>query len=322
MDVRHTADARCVRLAGAGPAGSRARANRGVVPASGVAVSAERRSGLLTIDRVAIGYLAVSGALALAGGLKGLAIAAAHGLAIAAIYGLARRPMPASHLAVFLRLMYPIIATPLLYHEVALLSRFFHPDYFDGVVQGWEVAIFGSQVSQEASRWLPAFWLSEFLNLGYVAYYLIIPGLAIASQRFGGGVGLHRFAVSVALGFFVCYVWFILFPVVGPRYAFGPLEGALSDGRFNRIVRTILEGGSSKGTAFPSSHIAATCSAWIAAGREDRRVLWLMAVPVGALVLGTVYGGYHYAVDAAAGLAVTAAVMVAAPRLAAAASPV
>jgi membrane-associated phospholipid phosphatase len=276
-------------------------------------------SGLLAIDRVAIGYLALSGSLALTGGLPGLALASLHGAAILLILRLARRPLPSGRVATFVRLLYPVIATTLLYHEIFILNRFIFPDYFDPIVPGWELALFGSQLSQELAGRLPALWLSEFMTLGYLTYYFLIPLLGIAAWRAGGRAGFHRFAVSVALAFVVCYVWFILFPVMGPRYWYGALEGALSEGTFNRFARDLLESGSSKGTAFPSSHVAATCAAWVAAAREDLRPFFLASVPVATLAIGTVWGGYHYAVDASAGILVAAAVVSVAPRVAASA---
>ena len=68
---------------------------------------------------------------------------------------------------------------------------------------------------------------------------------------------------------------------------------------------------------FPSSHVAGTCAAWFAAAREDERPFFLAAVPVVTLVLGTVWGGFHYAVDAAAGLMIAGIALALAPRLAA-----
>ncbi len=270
----------------------------------------ERSARPLAIDRAAIGYLALSGLFALGGGRPGLMLAALHGLAIFLILRLARRPLPVGRVATFFRLLYPVIATPLLYHELSVLNRFYTAGYHDPVVQGWEVAVFESQISQHLAARLPALWLSEFLILGYLTYYFLIPGLAIAAWRAGGRAGFHRFAVTVFLAFVFCYVWFLLFPVMGPRYWFGALQGPLEEGTLYRFARDLLAGGSSKGTAFPSSHVAATCAAWIAAAREDARPFFLTAVPVVTLVIGTVWGGFHYAVDATAGLLV-AAVMVA-----------
>ena len=272
-------------------------------------------TGLLAIDRVAIAYAGVTGALSLAGGLKGAAFAALHVFVIFLIVRMSRRPLPRGQVATFFRLLYPVIATPLLYHELSYLNQFVVTGFFDPIVQRWEVAVFGSQISQEVAGWFPALWLSEFMTVGYLTYYFVIPLLAIGAWASGGRAGFHRLGVTVALAFAVCYTWFILFPVMGPRYWYGALEGALSEGSIYQFTSDLLAGGSSKGTAFPSSHVAGTCAAWFAAAREANRGFFLAAVPVVTLVLSTVWLGFHYAIDAAAGLVIAWIAFAVAPRL-------
>lgn len=274
-------------------------------------------TGLLAIDWVAIGYATLTGALSLAGGLRGAAFAALHALVILLIVMMSRRPLPRGQVATFLRLLYPVIATPLLYHELSYLNQFVITGFFDPMVQRWEVAIFGSQISQELAARYPALWLSEFMTVGYLTYYFVIPLLAVGAWASAGKAGFHRLGVSVALAFAICYTWFILFPVMGPRYWYGALEGALSEGSIYHFARELLAGGSSKGTAFPSSHVAGTCAAWFAAAREDERGFYLAAVPVVTLALSTFWVGFHYAIDAVAGLVIAWIAFAVAPRLAA-----
>src|SRR5258705_389345 len=53
---------------------------------------------------------------------------------------------------------------------------------------------------------------------------------------------------------------------------------------------------------FPSSHVAASLVSALCALRYQRRVGAIVAPIVAALVLATVYGGFHYAVDALVGV--------------------
>lgn len=270
----------------------------------------------LAIDRLFLGYAALTGGVAAAlGGPTGWGLAALHAVAILAVSGLGRRPPPSSGGARLLRIVYPVALTPLLYSELAFLNRLVTDGYLDGTVQAWEAALFGGQPSLSLSASLPAFPLSEFLHLGYVAYYLIVPIALLGVWRTRGGAALHRAAFAVAATFYLCYLVFTLFPVAGPRYAFEPIGGALSEGTLYGLVHAILEGGSSKGTAFPSSHIAASAAAVLAAGREDARWLWLLLVPEVALAVGTVFGRFHYAVDALAGVAFGVAAFLVTPTL-------
>ena len=70
---------------------------------------------------------------------------------------------------------------------------------------------------------------------------------------------------------------------------------------FPALVHDLLVAGAAKGAAFPSSHVAVAVVIWLLAWRLTRPVFWLLAAIVPALALVTVYGGFHYAVDSAAG---------------------
>ena len=64
----------------------------------------------------------------------------------------------------------------------------------------------------------------------------------------------------------------------------------------------VLASASSRGTAFPSSHVAASVVAAICALRFQGKLGWLVTALAVGLGLGAVYGGYHYGVDVAAGV--------------------
>ena len=73
-----------------------------------------------------------------------------------------------------------------------------------------------------------------------------------------------------------------------------------------RFAAWLLDRGDSWGAAFPSSHVAASV---VATGMALRywRPLGLVLLPFTAgLILAVVYGQFHYAVDALAGLMVAA----------------
>ena len=275
-----------------------------------------RAPGLLSVDVLAIAYLAATGVLALVSrSTTGLGIAAAHAAGIGAVIALGRLPRPRSSLLAFLRIAWPVALTPLFYMELATLNQLLFPGYYDAFVQRWEEALFGVQLSVKASDWIPSLWFSELLHVGYVSYYLVVPAALISAWTAGGRTGLERAAFTTALGFFLCYLCFAVFPVAGPRYDFPKISGPPSQGVVFGIVHQILESGSSKGTAFPSSHVAATLSAWLSAGAVNRRAFWLLAPFAIALTLGTVYGRFHYGVDAAAGIVFAVAAFLAAPPL-------
>lgn len=290
---------------------------------------------LLAVDVIALAYLVLTGAYA-ASSLEpaGVALAGAHAAAVVAVVWAAgrfgapgapgrrasgedagARPMSPRSVWRFVRLTWPVLLTPLLYHELSVLSQLHGPGYHDAAVQAWEEALFGVQLSAATSRWLSSRLLSELFHLGYLSYYLLVPGSAVVAYLAGGEEDLGRFAVATAAAFFFCYLWFAAFPVVGPRYLFAPPEGPPASATLYGATRALLEAGSSKGTAFPSSHVAATIAGWLVT-RHRARAWFLATAPlVLLLTLGTVYGGYHYGVDALAGVAVGVGAYLAVPRL-------
>ncbi len=274
-------------------------------------------TGLLAIDRVFLLYLGMTGVLAvLGGGVLGFGLGAAHAVAVLAVLGLARRPLPRNAGWRWLRLVYPVAATPfLLYPELRFLNRVITERLFDPTVQAWEQALFGRQLSMTFHEWLPDFTFSELLHLGYMSYYLLVPIALVGVYVTRGDAALHRAAFATAVVFLFSYFIFTLFPVAGPRYDFPAIGGEVAGGTFYQIVHTLLEAGSARGTAFPSSHIAASGVAVLAAGREDRRWSWTLMLPQITLALGTVYGRFHYGVDALAGAALMLVIWLAAPVL-------
>ncbi len=275
-----------------------------------------RSRGPLAVDYLTMAYLAATGVVALTSITGfGVGIAVLPLAAMGLIWWMASFTLPTNGFVLFFRLFYPVALTPLLYLELAPLNQLHVTGYFDPTVMMWEELLFGTQLAMVFSDWYGRLWFSEMLHLGYLSYYLIVPGAAVAAFLLKGPRALERASFTIALAFFVCYLCFSVFPVAGPRYDFPQIAGEASDGKLFLLVHTILESGSSKGTAFPSSHVAATMSAWFATGRESKRVFWIMAPFAVSLALGTVYGRFHYGIDAMVGLMVAMAAYLATPWL-------
>src|SRR5205814_1997527 len=115
--------------------------------------------------------------------------------------------------------------------------------------------------------------------------------------------------VLVLIAFYLCYVVFLFFPVAGPRYAFDLAHNRATGVWPARATQWLLDRGDSWGAAFPSSHVAAAVVAAVCALRYWRRLGLVLAPFTIGLVLSVVYGQFHYAVDAVAGLIVAGAVL-------------
>jgi len=211
---------------------------------------------------------------------------------------------------------YPLLLIPALYTELAILNKaVFDGHYFDPIIQGWEEAIFGGQPSRELARAYPVLPLSETLHAAYLSYYFIIYGPPLILYLTGRFDDFRRVTFGVMLTFFVHYLFFIYFPVQGPRYLFPAPGGEIAAGAFYKLAHRVLEAGSSQGAAFPSSHVGVAFAQSVLALRYLPRLAPFLFVLSTALALGAIYGGFHYATDAVAGLVLGVAVVAAAPAL-------
>ena len=174
----------------------------------------------------------------------------------------------------------------------------------DRVVQAWEAALFGGQVSYEWIRRSPSVFWSGLLHLAYFAYYVVVVLAPILLGLRGQRDGARHVMYTTMVAFVMCYVWFVLFPVAGPNYTFPHPTGPVREVWSARLVYHTLAQGSSFGAAFPSSHVGATVAATLAALSQWRALGWTCAVLSALLAVGTVYCQMHYAVDASAGLLV------------------
>ena len=138
------------------------------------------------------------------------------------------------------------------------------------------------------------------LHLAYIHYYAIIylpPAILYASaSRRGYYETVFALTVTVAISFAA----FSVFPVEGPRFAWGAPPG-VPQGPIRAFTLLILEHGSARGTAFPSSHVAIALAQALSTLRWRRGPGIAVAITTVLLALGAVYGGFHYATDVLAG---------------------
>jgi len=109
------------------------------------------------------------------------------------------------------------------------------------------------------------------------------------------------------LGLFLSYVQFPFWPSEPPRIVFPGEDAPTANTLLRQFNHWILGGYGIHTSVFPSAHVSGAVAAGFAMKRifEDRPWLYRGVFVYGALVaVATVYGRYHYAADAAAGVAV------------------
>jgi membrane-associated phospholipid phosphatase len=268
-------------------------------------------SGAIPLDRWSLGYAAFATLVALerwpAEGRGLAAVLLAHALLAAAAL-LAPRARRAGRWARFLGEFYPLLLTVGLYTAIGVLNRAAGTSH-DAAVQAWEAAAFGGQPARDWIRAQPWPWLSAILHLGYLSYYAILASAPLGPWLRGDFRGARETAFAMTATFYACYAVFLLFPVAGPHYAFPPPRNAATAVAPAELTYRLLDAGAAWGTAFPSSHVAVSLVA-AACALRFRRGLGLVLLPLAILLtLGTVYGQFHYALDALAGALLAAVVL-------------
>jgi len=285
-----------------------------VRPSASVRAPTPRQAGLLPVDMVLLGYLAIATAVAVhrapsQPGCWWLVVANGFAALLIALFtrpGLGRWGRT-------LREIYPLLLLVGLYGQLDVLNRGVVRVH-DELVQHWELALFGVQVSREWWQAAPSVFWSTVLHGAYFSYYFIVTIPACYFLWRGDLVAVRRFVLAVMTTFVLCYLAFIFFPVAGPYYVFPRPAAWFVDNPAARLVYDTLAEGSSYGAAFPSSHVAAAVAAALAALMGSRRLGAVLLLPTMLLTIGVVYCQMHYAVDAIAGLVVGIVVTMAVSR--------
>jgi membrane-associated phospholipid phosphatase len=280
------------------------------VSATATAAAADRAGArgfvhrLRPVEGLLLGYVAIVSVVAAVRALdepRCWWLLVAHAL-IVVLLGLFTQPGLGS-VGRALRELFPLALLVALYAALDVLNAG-GVRVWDDVVQRWEAALFGGQISRTWWQRSPSTFWSTVLHGAYLSYYLILSAPALWFGLRRDFAALRRFVFMVMATFFVCYLFFIFLPVAGPYYTFPRPTGPFVDNAMARMVYDALASGSSYGAAFPSSHVAATLAATIAAWRGSRTVGVVLAVPAALLTVSVVYCQMHYAVDAIAGLLV------------------
>lgn len=198
----------------------------------------------------------------------------------------------------------PLLLGPFLYVELRWLIPGAGRPHGDVIVMQWEHAIFGGNPSATWALAMPSLALSELLHFAYASYYalVLVPPIVLYARRRRDAFAATLLALTIVYA--ACFTTYLIFPVDGPRYLVGPAHAP--EGPVRAFVLHLLESGSSRGTAFPSSHVAASVVSALCALTFQRRLGVVVSVLTVGLAVGTVYGGFHYGVDALAGAALGA----------------
>ena len=202
-----------------------------------------------------------------------------------------------------LRDWYPLLGFMLLYKEVELLAAAFGNWGLTELIQQLETRLFQGHPSIYLSEHLAWVLLSEYLHLCYFSYMVLVPVVGGYWYFTGRTAAFRELLFLVCLTYYISYLFFILFPVDSPFYLFDALGEPSAGHFFYNLVHFASERGGARGGAFPSSHVSVSVVVWLTAWFNQRRLAYLLIPIVVGVILATVYGRFHYALDSIAGLA-------------------
>ena len=156
---------------------------------------------------------------------------------------------------------------------------------------------------ESSGRALPAYLeFCYLLTSGAGVYGLAV--LYLHRKRAVAG----QFLFVYILGTLLAYAMIPWFPSEPPRVVFPLIDGPQVLTALRRYNLAVLAHAGIHAGVFPSAHVSSTFSvAWgmFAALPEQKRFGWVFLLYATSVAVATIYGRYHFAVDAVAGIAVS-----------------
>lgn len=198
---------------------------------------------------------------------------------------------------------YPLLLILGYWSELGFIRELLHARAFDAPIAALDLAVFGAHWNSVWMPRMPERWFSEAMHLIYFAYYPLIFVPPVVMGLMGRTAALRDMTFRLLVTYIGCYLIYLFFPVDGPSHTMARYAGALTDGFFYRLTHGAVHAGDSRGTAFPSSHVAgAVTIAWLAVRWLRPSVAALLVLEAAGVVCATVYTQNHFAIDSLAGV--------------------
>ena len=211
----------------------------------------------------------------------------------------------------------PILIIPVIFDSLGDLIPWIWSRYFDDLLISIDYRLFGVHPTVWMERFIhPA--LTDILQVAYSSYYFIPISLGILLYVRDKQKNFDEAVFGIVLCFYLSYIGYLLFPAIGPRFTLNHMQTIdFRDSPTALAVQNILNRlENTKTDAFPSGHTAVALMTLYYAWKSREKALFSILFPVvSALVISTVYLRYHYVIDVAAGVLLTAVAIYLAPHI-------
>lgn len=213
------------------------------------------------------------------------------------------------------RFWYPMLLILFVFKEIYILVSPINPYDIDLALIKIDFWMFGVNPTQWSFQFANPL-LTEFMQIIYGLYYLVIPAYGIEVYMKKRYKDFNYSVFVLFTGFYLAYILYLIFPAVGPRFhlhEFYSIQAELPGLIFTEPIRAFLNFGESipvgitnpqdyvQRDAMPSLHAeVAILLAYLA--KKLRLKSFYFYLPYCILMLiSTVYLRYHYAIDLIAG---------------------
>lgn len=146
--------------------------------------------------------------------------------------------------------------------------------------------------------------LSGYLEISYLACYVLVPAALAVLVITAPPVGTERFWMAVLPATYICYALIPLFPAFPPRLLNSVRAAGIHPTGARALNLWILRHASIQANTFPSAHVAACTSASLVVFQHHAWTgigfLWITL----SIAIAVVIRRYHYLADAVLGIAV------------------
>jgi membrane-associated phospholipid phosphatase len=201
----------------------------------------------------------------------------------------------------------PLALTLVAYREMDLFSPLGRDYNLELRWVEWDRQLLYEAGLQRALEWL-APWVPGYLEFCYLLVYAVGPiSVAILYTQRRRELA-NRFLLVYLAGTLLAYGLFPYFPSDPPRTLFGGVDMPNVVTPLRQFNLWIVSGYGIHSSVFPSAHVSSAFSAgwallWLLP--DKRRFGWGMLAYAASVAVATVYGRYHYGVDALAGFGVS-----------------
>jgi hypothetical protein len=210
-----------------------------------------------------------------------------------------RRPPPFGFWGL-VRGLSPWLGLVLSYGLMKSLVPVLHPKLFDSDLRQLDLGMLGKGPSLWDKGLMGRPGLTDLLSLFYLGLFVWLVGLLAFHSTVRRAL-YQRFMLGLILVYIGGFTGYLLYPAIGPRFAYPQEWSWLSGGMIFNWAQVLIVNLGSRFDVFPSLHgaISGYLMLWQAA--HDRRgLLWGIPMTVG-IWLSTLFLGFHYLPDLLSG---------------------